>query len=150
MINNVKKTIAAAAFIIFAANPILAQKVGFISSQTIREKYPEAQQSALRIQSQVEEWKRDLDNLQKDIETLEQDIKKNRLIWSDDEKMQKDKDLTNKRKERADFAKAKFSSDGDYDKLTNDIMKPIEEKINAALRQTETSRVLDKLRRGAK
>ena len=132
MIKTVKKILAAMAVFAFAALPIFAQKVGFISSQTIRDKYPEAQQSALRIQSQVDEWKRDLDNMQKDIETLEQDIKKNRLLWGDDEKKTKDKELETKRKERSDFAKAKFSTGGEYDKVTTEIMKPIEEKVYAA------------------
>ena len=131
MIKIVRKFFAMIAVFAYAALPIFAQKVGFISSQTIREKYPEAQQSALRIQSQVDEWKRDLDNMQKDIETLEQDIKKNSLLWSDNEKRTKDKELETKRKERSNYAKAKFSTGGEYDKLTTEIMKPIEEKLKS-------------------
>jgi outer membrane protein len=114
---------------------VFAQKVAFISSDMIREKFPEAKQAQQRIQSMVEDWKRELKFMQQKIENLQFDIKKNRLIWTDQERATKEKELEDQLKMREDFAKSKFEPGGEYDKVTYEIMKPIEEKIHASVQQ---------------
>ena len=48
-----------------------AQKVGYVSSQTIREKFPEAKQAEQRLQTMVDNWKRELEYKQNVINQLE-------------------------------------------------------------------------------
>jgi len=78
-----------------------SQRVGFIASDVIREKFPEAKQAEQRIRSIVEEWKRDIEDMEKRIENLKFEINKNRLIWTEEEKKAK-----GKRTRRLDNAKA--------------------------------------------
>ncbi len=110
-----------------------AQKVGFINSNTIRTKFPEAISAEQRVQSVVEDWKRELAETQNQIEELEFEMKKNRLIWSDREKAAKERKLKELLKKREGFAKIKFESGGEYDKIVKEIMSPIEEKIFASV-----------------
>ena len=67
-----------------------AQKIGYVASQTIRDKFPEAQQAEQRLQTMVDNWKRELEDQQKVINELDLEIKKNRLIWTDQEKIEKE------------------------------------------------------------
>jgi outer membrane protein len=122
---------------IFALIPLNlhSQKVAFIASDVIRENFTEAKQSDQRIKTIVDEWKRELETIEKNIEILETEIKKNRLVWTDEEKQEKEKELENLKKERMTFARNKFESNGEYDKVVKDILKPIEEKIYAAVQE---------------
>lgn len=112
-----------------------AQKVGFISSDVIRKNFLEAQQAEQRIQSIVDEWKRELDFQQKEIDALEFEIQKNRLVWSDQERIQKETEMEEKKKNRNAYAKVKFEPAGEYDDAVKVIMGPVEQKIFAAVQK---------------
>jgi outer membrane protein len=130
-------------FIVIAANVSNAQKVGFINSEMIRDKFPEAKQSEQRVQSIVEEWKRELSSMQKLIENLNFEISKNRLIWSDAERLQKEKELQDSKENREAFARAKFEAGGEYDATLKQIMAPIEEKIYASVQEVASDEGYD-------
>ncbi|MGA2296903.1 MAG: OmpH family outer membrane protein [FCB group bacterium] len=120
-----------------------AQKVAFIASDVIRTNLTEAKQADQRINSIVDEWKRELETLDKNIEILEGEIKKNRLVWSDDEKTDKEKELEGLKRERMTYARNKFETGGEYDKTVNEVMKPIEEKIFAAVQEVSVEEGYD-------
>ncbi len=116
----------------FFSSKMNAQKVGFISSDDIRKNFPEAKQAEQRLKSIVEEWKRELQSYKENIAILEDDIKKNRLVWSDQERYQKESELKDLKKSQRTFAKNKFEAGGEYDNAVKMLMKKIEEKISAA------------------
>ncbi|MFH1049720.1 MAG: OmpH family outer membrane protein [bacterium] len=118
--------------ILISALTLKAQKVGFISSDDIRKNFPEARQADQRLQSIVEEWKRELQSIEENIRILEDEIKKNRLVWSDEERTTNESELNELKKLQKTFAKDKFEVDGEYDKAVQMLMQKIEEKIYAA------------------
>ena len=120
-----------------------SQKVGFINSTMIREKLPEAQQAEQRIQSMTDEWKREISALTLKIESLEFEIKKNRLIWTDSEKAEKEKELQTTKKTRDDLAKSTFEPNGKYDNAVKTVVAPVEEKIFAAVQQVASDQGFD-------
>jgi outer membrane protein len=132
-----------ASVVILLPMQIKAQKVAFIASDIIREKFTEAQQASQRIKSIVDEWKRELEDLDKQIQDLEFEIKKNRLIWSDEEKTKKNQELESLKTQKLDFARKKFEAGGEYDLTVKTIMKPIEEKIYAAVQEVSSDEGYD-------
>ncbi len=116
-----------------------AQKVGFMSSDALRANFPEAKAAEQRVQSIVDEWKRELASLQQQIENMEFESKKNRLIWTDTERSVKDKELLELSKAREAYAKVKFEPNGEYDQIVKEVMKPIETKIYAAVQEVSAS-----------
>lgn len=122
---------------------LFAQRVAFINSQMIRSKFTESQQAEQRINSFVDEWKRELNIMQKNIETLKFEINKNRLIWTEEEKGSKQKELNDLTERAEGFAKAKFTPNGEYDAIVKQIMAPIEHKISAAIQKVSNSRKFD-------
>lgn len=119
---------------LFSTN-LIAQRVGFMSSDMIRNKFPEAQRAEQRIQSNVEEWKRSLEEFDVKIQNLELEIKKNRLIWTDNERLEAEAKLAQHRTDKKQFAQKHFEPGGEYDVLVKTIWKPIEEKIYAAVQE---------------
>jgi outer membrane protein len=128
---------------LFFANSTFAQKVGFLNSNTIREKFPDAQQAQQRVQSMTDEWKRELDAMQQKYDNLEFEIKKNRLVWTDTERQNKDSELGMLKKTREDYARAIFEPKGKYDQAVLTIFSPIEEKIYAAVQQVSADQGFD-------
>lgn len=118
---------------------LMAQKVGFVSSETIRENFLEAKQAEQRVQSIVDEWKRELAAMQQSIENLDFEIRKNRLIWTDTERSMKERELQELQKNREAYAKVKFEPSGEYDQVVKEVMKPIESKIYAAVQEVAAS-----------
>ena len=114
---------------------LFSQKVGYVSSDEIRKHFVEAQQVEIRIKSMVENWKKQLADYDAEIKALEFEIKKNRLIWTDAEKKDKEAQLADLKQKRLSFAKEKFETGGEYDKLVQEMKLPIETKIYAAIQE---------------
>jgi len=123
------KNIAIIGFIFVAlTTQLFSQRVAFINSAMIRNKFPEAQQAEQRISSFVDEWKREISIMQKNIDNLEFEINKNRLIWTEEEKANKEKELRELREQNDGYAKAKFAPNGEYDLIVRQIMLPVDQK----------------------
>ncbi|MBL7998310.1 MAG: OmpH family outer membrane protein [Candidatus Kapabacteria bacterium] len=133
---------------IVTATSAWSQKVGFIASSAIRERWQDMQQAQQRIQSLVDDWKRELANLQKQVDDLEIEVKKNRLVWTAEERAEKETLLERKRKEREDFAHKKFDAGAEYDEQALKILKPVEEKLYNTVQEVAAAEgydiVLDK------
>ena len=129
---------------IFTSVNLVSQKVGFFSSQMVRDKLPDARLAEQRCQTIVEEWKRELKSMEDKEEALQFDMRKNRLIWSDGEKARKEKELADLQAQRIKYAKEKFEApNAEYDKIVMEIMRPVEEKIFAAIQQVASKEKYD-------
>lgn len=122
---------------------LFPQRVGFIASDVIRDKFPEAKQAEQRVRSVVEDWKRDIEDMEKRIENLKFEINKNRLIWTEEEKKQKEKELEDLNTQLLVFSRKKFEPGGEYDLIVKTIMQPIEEKIYAAVQKVAAENGFD-------
>lgn len=120
-----------------------SQRVAFINSNMIRSKFPESQQAEQRIRSFVDEWKREISIMQKNIDNLEFEISKNRLIWTEEEKGNKEKELRELREQNDGYAKAKFAPNGEYDMIVRQIMLPVDQKIAAAVQKVANQKNFD-------
>lgn len=123
--------------------PMRAQKVGYIASDAIRTRWPEMQQAEQRIQSMVDDWKREATERQKAIDQLDAEIKKNRLVWSAEERQQKEAEIQRLKDERERFLKQKFEPGGEYDQQTQLILRPVEEKLHAAVQDVAANEGFD-------
>jgi outer membrane protein len=136
-------SIVCLSMVLLAGNSIYAQRWGFFSSQMVRDKLPDAKLAEQRVQTMVDEWKRELKSMEDKEESLQFDMKKNRLIWSDSEKDRKDKELKDLQDKRVAYAKDKFSPGGEYDKVVKEVMTPVEEKIFGAVQEVASKEKYD-------
>lgn len=132
--------------ILFSAVSLFSQaKIGFFNSQMIRGRLPDAKLAEQRCQTMVDEWKRELKSMEEKEESLQFEMKKNRLIWSDAEKQKADKELKDLQNKRLAYANEKFSpsANSEYDKIVEEIMRPVEEKIFAAVQEVAAKEKYD-------
>lgn len=129
--------------LMLATTSLFAQRVAFFNSQTVREKYSDAQQAFQRVQSMTDEWKRELDAMQMKIDNLDFEIKKNRLVWTETERMAKESELLSLKKQREENARQIFEPNGKYDAAVKTIYTAVEEKIYAAVQQVAADKGFD-------
>ncbi len=120
-----------------------AQKIGYVSTDAIRAQYEGNKQAEERLAAYVEEWKAELAQKQRDIEELELEVKKNRLIWSDQERAAKEKELEEKRRERDTYARMKFEPGGEHDQQAESLFKAIWNKIYTAIQKVAATEGYD-------
>lgn len=124
---------------ILAIGTASAQKIGYVSTDAIRKNYESNKQAEERLNAQVEEWKTELAQRQRDIDELELEIRKNRLIWSDQERQAKEKEIEEKRRERDQFARMKFEPGGEHDQQAEKLFAAIWNKIYASIQKVAAS-----------
>lgn len=135
-LRNIVKVFLTLGVVFFVSTNIsYSQKVGFFSSDEVRDKLPDAKQADQRIRSIVDEWKRELEMLEQQIKDIEFEIQKNRLVWSDEEREAKETTLSDKKTQRLVYARSKFEENGEYDAVVKQMMQPVEEKIYAAIQE---------------
>ncbi len=110
-------------------------RVGFISSAEVRKRFSEAQQAEQRLRSLSDEWQRTLEEMGAQIARLEEEIRKNRLLWTDAERQQKEAELDRLRRRREEFFRQCFAPGGRYDSAAAAIYQPVEAKIYAAVQE---------------
>jgi len=120
-----------------------AQKVGYVATDLIRQRFPEAQKVDQRIMQIAKEWKHQIERQRQEIRSLEEEIQKNRLIWSAAERKQKEQELAKKKQALEQEIERKFGVGGEFDQLVKKLMKPVEEKIAAAIKETAEARGYD-------
>jgi Skp family chaperone for outer membrane proteins len=121
----------------------MAQKVGYVATDLIRSKYEANEQAEQRLEAQVNEWKAELAQAQRDIEDLELELKKNRLIWSDAERQSREKQLDEKRRERDKLARQRFEPGGEYDRISEQLFKGVWSKIYLAVQKVAAAEGYD-------
>jgi outer membrane protein len=120
---------------IIAIGTASAQKIGYVSTDAIRKAYESNKQAEERHNALVEEWKTELAQRQRDIDEFELEIRKNRLIWSDQERQAKEKEIEEKRRERDQFARMKFEPGGEHDQQAEKLFAAIWNKIYATIQK---------------
>jgi outer membrane protein len=141
--NKLKILFAIVFVFIFTNINAFSQKVAFISSDQIRTLFVEAKQADQRLQTIVEEWKRELKEIDMQIEAKQFEIQKNRLVWTEQEKIMNSAELDRLKETRMDFAKQKYSVGAEYDAIVKTIMKPVEDKIFAAVQKVAAEEGFD-------
>ncbi|MEN3026162.1 MAG: OmpH family outer membrane protein [Chlorobiota bacterium] len=118
-------------------------RVGFINSEEIRKRYPEAQQAEQRLRSAADDWQRTLEEMARQIGQLEEEIRKHRLLWTEEERRQKEAELERLRRQREEFFRRCFAPGGRYDSAAAAIYQPVEAKIFAAVQEVAVAEGYD-------
>lgn len=131
------------ACLVMGQGALFAQKIGYVSTEAIRSKFEPNKTAEGRLDAAVAEWKAELSTKQKNIDELELEFKKNRLIWTDQERQQQEKELDEKRRERDSYAREKFEPNGAHDKLAEELFGAIWNKIYVAVQRVAAAEGYD-------
>jgi outer membrane protein len=111
------------------------QKIGFIDSETILSRLPEAQDAQRKIDILIQDWKAEIADMEKDWKTKFDTYERRKLVMSDQSRAQAEKELQELDKKIMDFQTQKFGQNGELSKKQIEVMKPVQDKIFLALQE---------------
>ena len=104
-------------------------KIGWINSQAIMDRLPEAQDAQRQIDNIVTQWQGELAKLQNEWQKKYEEYDKKKLILTDQLRAQSEKELQEMDKKIAEYRTKKFGQNGELFTKQNELMKPVQNKI---------------------
>ncbi|MFA6949668.1 MAG: OmpH family outer membrane protein [Lentimicrobiaceae bacterium] len=134
-----KKVLLIIAVIFVAATSVKAQKFAYIDSEFILENIPEYADAKTEVDELSLQWQREIEAKFTEIDQLYKKFTAEAVLLPDEIKAKREQEIINKEKEAKDLQKQRFGTDGDLFKHRQELIKPIQEKIAAALEALATT-----------
>lgn len=126
-------TIAVLAFCFAGSYSIAQTKVGYIDSKKIIDNMQEAKDAKQKLDNLVQEWQKQLTDLQDSLKRTKDDFEKKRLILSEQLKQQYEKNIKDLETNVSSFKVQKFGEGGEYFQKQVEFMKPVQDRIFKAI-----------------
>lgn len=121
--------------IIFMSSSIFAQvKIGYVDSDTIMDKLPDAQDARQKLDALISEWQGELSQLESEWKTKYDDYEKRKLIMTDQTRADIERDLIQLEQKIVEFREKKFGTNGELFMKQDELMKPVQNKIFNAIK----------------
>ncbi len=104
-------------------------KIGWVNSQAIMDKLPEAQDAQRQLDNTVSQWQSELTKMQSEWQKKYDEYDKKKLILTDQLRAQSEKELQDLDKKIQDYRTKKFGQNGELFNKQNELMKPVQNKI---------------------
>lgn len=118
-------------------------KIGYVDSNTILKELPDAQDAQKTIDALVQEWKDELQKMQKELDAKNADFEKRKLIMSDNKRLEIENEITKMKSDIANYRQSKFGFQGELYSQQEEIMKPVQNKIFNAIETVAEDEELD-------
>ncbi|MBN1465317.1 OmpH family outer membrane protein [candidate division KSB1 bacterium] len=135
MKKNFCMIIAALIFLFCLSADVSAQKFGYINSQQILAQYKEAQDAQEQLDKINKEWEAEGRELQAQFQELGQQLESQSLLLSEERQQEKQAELQALYQKIQQFQNEKWGQNGEFFRKQEEIMKPIYDKINAAIQK---------------
>ncbi|MFQ5824166.1 MAG: OmpH family outer membrane protein [bacterium] len=124
----------------FGNRPASAQlKIGYINSNKILETYKEAVDVRKQLQEINAQWENEAKDMQKEIQELLDQLESQSLLLSDERKQAKQQEIQNLNLKYQRFLQEKWGPQGELAKKEAELLKPVFDKINEAIRKIGNS-----------
>lgn len=128
-----KKLMIVACLVLVSAATTFAQRYAIVDTRYIFEKMPEYKQVQKTIDETAATWQKEIDTKQATLDKLYSEYDSQGAMMTDDLKLKKEDELFEKEKELRDLQKKRFGFEGDLFKKRMELMKPLQDKIAAAV-----------------
>lgn len=119
------------------------QKVGYIDSGTILEQLPEYATVQQNLDQLEQQWRREIEQAQQRVETLEQEYQARELLYTDEERERRQDAIQEARDEVDRLRERYFGPDGELYSRQKELMRPIQERVLAAVEEVATAEGYD-------
>ncbi len=126
-------TFAVLALFFASGNAFSQTKVGYIDSKKIIDNMQEAKDAKQKLDNLVQEWQKQLTDLQDSLKRTKDDFEKKRLILSEQLKQQYEKSIKDLETNVSSFKVQKFGEGGEYFQKQVEFMKPVQDRIFKAI-----------------
>ncbi len=123
-------------FVLFLAMAAQAQKFAYIDTEYILKNIPEYQEAQKQLDGFSQQWQKEVEKKYQDIEKMEKDFQAEEILLTESMKSKRREEIIKREEEAIKFQKEKFGVDGELFKKRKELIKPIQEKIYKAVKET--------------
>jgi len=111
----------------------MAQKMVFVDTDKVLENMTEYKEAQKQIDQVTEEWQKQVQEKYGEIEDMYRAYQAEEVLLTDDLRQKRQDEIIAKEKQLKDFQKRKFGYEGDLYKKRQELVKPIQDQIYAAI-----------------
>lgn len=140
---NTRKFLAAAAMILFFASSAAAQRIACVDVNKVLETIQEYQSAQQELDRIAAKWRQDIAQEYDKIKGMYNRYQAEQVLLSDEARRQREEEIMAKEKEVRDLQKTYFGPEGELFKKRQDLVRPIQDKIYAAIEEYANDRGYD-------
>jgi outer membrane protein len=110
-------------------------KIGYVDSDAIMDKLPDAQDARQKLDVLVQEWQGELNKIENTWKTKYDDYEKRKLIMTDQSRAELEAELVKLEKQISDYREKKFGTNGEMFQKQDELMKPVQNKVFSAIKE---------------
>lgn len=120
--------------LIFSGITNAQMKIGYVDSDAIMDKLPDAQDAKQKLDAFVQEWQTELNKIENNWKTKYDDYEKRKLIMTDQTRAETEAELVKLEKQISDYREKKFGTNGEMFQKQDELMKPVQNKVFSAIK----------------
>lgn len=118
-------------------------KIGYVDSDTIMDKFPDAQDARQKLDAFIQDWQNELSKLESNWKSKYDDYEKRKLIMSDQVRADAEAELIRLEQQIAEYRDKKFGTNGELFQKQDEIMKPVQNKVFTAIKDVAKEQNFD-------
>lgn len=129
-----KRIISIFAFVLFANIAVFAQKFAYVDTEYILGQIPEYKSAQSELDKISVQWQKEIEAKYAEIDKMYKAYQAEQILLTEDMKKKREGDIIAKEKEAKDLQKQRFGVDGELFKKRQELVKPIQDKVYAAVK----------------
>ena len=128
-----KKVIFALCFTLLTATAAFAQRFAYVDSDYILKHMPEYISAQKQLGALSDQWQKEVDTKFQEVDRAYKAYEADLVLMTPDMKKTREAQVVEKEKAAKDFQKQKFGPDGELTAKSTSVMKPIYDRLHAAV-----------------
>ncbi len=129
--------------LLISSNTFAQLQIGYVNSDAILKSLPDAQDAHKKIDAFIQEWKEEIQKMERELDTQTKDFDKRKLIMSDNKRVPIEKELAKLEADITKYRENKFGYKGELYSQQEEVMKPIQNRIFTAIEEVAEDEELD-------
>lgn len=138
-----KKLLFAIILLFFSVSLNAQLKIGYVDSNTILSKLPDANDAQARLDALIAEWQEELKKIENDWQKKYDDYEQRKLIMSDQKRSETEKELVTLENKITSYRQQKFGPTGELFKKQTELMEPVQNKVFNIIQEVAEEEELD-------
>lgn len=114
------------------------QKIGYVDTEYVLNKMPEYETVQQKLDNLEQEWRQEIQKKEKKARTLEQEFNARELLYTEEERKQKQRAIETARNEVEQLRQRYFGPEGELYSRQKELMRPIQQRVLEATESVAT------------
>ncbi len=137
------KKILITLLITLGVQAVQAQKFAYVDTDYILQNVPEFKKAQEELDKTSTAWQKEVEAKYKEIEALYKAFQADLVVLTDDMRKNRENEIVEKERLAKEFQKSKFGLEGELFQKRQELIKPIQDKVFAAIKEVAASSQLD-------